>query len=74
MVFSERSMVRSPLKKDSPTLVVPLLQKHITWPQFNLVINLVSSPQFRAANDMIQGQLKQIKCNGLDVSRQHPAG
>lgn len=47
------------------------IQRHLTGPGFNRVINIISGPEFRSANDVLTGQLKDMKVKGLDVAQHH---
>lgn len=60
----------------SRSSILPMLaaiQRHITGAPFNCFIIVVSGPQFRPANDIIQGKLKKMKREGLDFSHHYPA-
>lgn len=48
------------------------IQRHLTGAEFQRVINLVSGPNFKSANDVLSGALKEMKKEGLDHSKSYP--
>lgn len=48
------------------------LQRYLTGDRVQRVINIVTGPEFKSANDVLNGKLKQLKREGLDVSKSHP--
>ena len=45
------------------------IQRHISSPPYNRVFNIMTGDVFKPANFIYQGQLKQMKINGLDKSQ-----
>lgn len=48
------------------------IQHHLTSGKTKRIINIVSGPQFKPANDVLIGKIKKMKRDGLDVSKSHP--
>lgn len=48
------------------------IQRHLTGGTCKRIINIVSGPQFKSANDVFLGKIKKMKREGLDVSKSHP--
>lgn len=48
------------------------IQRHLTGPCYKRVINIVTGPEFRAANEVIIGKLRELKKKGFDTSKAHP--
>lgn len=48
------------------------LQRYLTGDRVQRVINIVTGPHFKAANDVLHGKLRKLKKDGLVVSKSHP--
>lgn len=48
------------------------LQRYLTGERVQRVVNIVTGPHFKAANDVLNGKLRKLKKDGLDVSKSHP--
>lgn len=49
------------------------IHRHLTGPSHKRVLNVISGPDFKCANDVLTGKIKTLKKEGLDTSTSHPA-
>ena len=45
------------------------IQRHITSPPYNKTYSIMTSAQFKQANNVFKGQLKANRCSGLDKTQ-----
>lgn len=49
------------------------IQRHIALPPHNVTFNIITGAPFKKANNVLIGRIKDLKREGLDVSKSHPA-
>lgn len=58
--------------KSSLICIRGALHRHLTGPSYQRVVNIISGPAFKCANDVLTGKIKKLKKEGLDMSASHP--
>lgn len=48
------------------------IQRHLTGGTVKRIINIVSGPQFKSANDVLAGKIKKMKIDGEDKAKSYP--